>query len=246
VAAPDYEAKWRERWEAEGVGRIADAVAAGDVFYNQVEFPYPSASGLHVGHVFRYLGDDAYDRYPRMRGKGVFQPMGFDAFGIHTENFSLRTGLHPRDLTGRTVENFRAQLGRGGMAWDLAGHRRHVVAALNAAEGEDASSIRSWTSTTFASNTSTERPGGRPPASRFEATASTPPDGVDSNQLPVDREEHAVLPASFAEEELPDLIIQPVGFRSNLTPLGICHERMNLLVQSVSPSLGDFPRGLPS
>ena len=118
MAAPDYEAKWRERWEAEGVGRIADAVAAGDVFYNQVEFPYPSASGLHVGHVFKYLGDDAYDRYQRMRGKGVFQPMGFDAFGIHTENFSLRTGQHPRDLTGRTVENFRAQLGRGGMAWD--------------------------------------------------------------------------------------------------------------------------------
>ena len=74
MAPPDYEAKWRERWEAEGVGRIADldAVAAGDVFYNLVEFPYPSASGLHVGHVFKYSGADAYGRYQRMRGKAVF------------------------------------------------------------------------------------------------------------------------------------------------------------------------------
>jgi leucyl-tRNA synthetase len=120
VAPPDYEAKWRQRWEAEGVGRIADldALEKRDVFYNLVEFPYPSAQGLHVGHVFKYSGADAYGRYQRMRGKAVFQPMGFDAFGIHTENFALRTGQHPRDLTGRTVENFHAQLARGGMAWD--------------------------------------------------------------------------------------------------------------------------------
>src|SRR5205085_263189 len=73
-----------------------DVVAAGDVFCNLVEFPYPSASGLHIGHVFKYSGADAYGRHQRMRGKAVFQPMGFDAFGIHTENFALRTGQHPR------------------------------------------------------------------------------------------------------------------------------------------------------
>jgi leucyl-tRNA synthetase len=53
-----------------------------------------------------------------MRGKAVSQPMGFEVFGIHTENFALCTGQHPRDLTSRTVENFRAQQCRGGMAWD--------------------------------------------------------------------------------------------------------------------------------
>jgi leucyl-tRNA synthetase len=94
VAPSDYEAKWRERWEAEGVGRIADldAVAAGDVFYNLVEFPYPSASGLHVGHVFKYSGADAYGRYQRMRGKAVFQPMGFDAVVAP----GMSTNLPPR------------------------------------------------------------------------------------------------------------------------------------------------------
>jgi hypothetical protein len=69
---------------------------------------------------------------------------------------------------------------------------------------------------------------------------------VDSNQPPADREEHAVLPASFAEEQLPDLLIKPVGFRRNLTPFGKRHESLNLLVQGVSPSHGDFSRGFSS
>ena len=64
--------------------------------------------------MFKYSGADAYGRYQRMRGKAVFQPMGFDAFGIHTENFALRTGQHPHDRTGRKVENFRAPLEQKG------------------------------------------------------------------------------------------------------------------------------------
>jgi len=116
----EVEARWRARWEAAGTGLIADldAVEPADLFYNLVEFPYPSAEGLHVGHVFKYSGADAFGRYQRMHGKQVFQPIGFDAFGIHTENFALKVDQHPRLLTGRTVENFRAQLSRGGMAWD--------------------------------------------------------------------------------------------------------------------------------
>jgi leucyl-tRNA synthetase len=122
--APPYdvhaiEDRWRRRWEADGLGRVDPAtVDPARAFYNLVEFPYPSAEGLHVGHVFKYSGADAYGRLQRMRGREVFQPIGFDAFGIHTENYALRVGQHPRELTGRTTERFRAQLARGGMAWD--------------------------------------------------------------------------------------------------------------------------------
>ena len=113
------EAAWRARWDVAGVGRVdLDAVSADDAFYNLVEFPYPSAEGLHVGHVYRYGGVDTYGRYQRMRGKHVFQPIGFDAFGIHTENYALKVGEHPRPLTARTIARFREQLARMGMAWD--------------------------------------------------------------------------------------------------------------------------------
>jgi leucyl-tRNA synthetase len=115
------EARWRARWQAEGVGLvdIPAAVAGGtDVFVNLVEFPYPSAEGLHVGHVYRYAGVDAYGRYQRMRGRQVFEPIGFDAFGIHTENYALMVGEHPMSLTARTTARFREQLSRTGMAWD--------------------------------------------------------------------------------------------------------------------------------
>jgi leucyl-tRNA synthetase len=110
---------WRQRWEADGIGRVdLDGVDPALFFYNLVEFPYPSAEGLHVGHVFKYSGADTLGRYQRMRGRAVFQPIGFDAFGIHTENYALRVGHHPKELTDRTTERFRSQLGRGGMAWD--------------------------------------------------------------------------------------------------------------------------------
>jgi leucyl-tRNA synthetase len=115
----EIEARWRARWERDDVTRVdLDAGDPSDIFYNLVEFPYPSAEGLHVGHVYKYSGADAFGRYQRMRGKRVFQPMGFDAFGINAENYALAQGVHPADLIGRTSERFRAQLSRGGMAWD--------------------------------------------------------------------------------------------------------------------------------
>lgn len=96
-----------------------EARALARAFYNLVEFPYPSAEGLHVGHVFKYCGADAYGRYIGMRdGVPVFQPMGWDAFGIHTENYALKVGQHPMGLTGRTTERFRAQLSRISARWD--------------------------------------------------------------------------------------------------------------------------------
>jgi leucyl-tRNA synthetase len=121
MAAPydvhQVETGWSRRWEAEGVGRV-DLDTAADVFVNLVEFPYPSAEGLHVGHVYRYAGVDAYGRYRRMRGDAVFQPIGFDAFGIHTENYALKIGEHPAVVTERTITRFSEQLSRIGCAWD--------------------------------------------------------------------------------------------------------------------------------
>jgi leucyl-tRNA synthetase len=115
------EEKWRRHWQDahQDEPSLGATWPIGDrYFYNLVEFPYPSAEGLHVGHIFKYSGADAYGRYQAMRGRTVFQPIGFDAFGIHTENFALRTGEHPATLTARTIATFRAQLSRGGMAWD--------------------------------------------------------------------------------------------------------------------------------
>jgi leucyl-tRNA synthetase len=115
----EVERKWRARWEAAGLASIdLDAVDPDLVFYNLAEFPYPSAEGLHVGHVFKYCGLDAFGRMQRMRGLAVFQPMGFDAFGIHTENFALKSGENPKTLTARTTANFRRQLSSIGCAWD--------------------------------------------------------------------------------------------------------------------------------
>jgi leucyl-tRNA synthetase len=110
------EQRWQGRWDVD-----RPAPPAGETFYNLVEFPYPSAEGLHVGHVMTYCGADVVGRYQRMRGRAVFQPLGFDSFGIHTENFALKLGEHPAALTQRTIANYRRQLSRMGCAWDWTG-----------------------------------------------------------------------------------------------------------------------------
>src|SRR5437868_12775762 len=113
------ETYWRARWEADDLWDIdIDHVNPEEKFYNLVEFPYPSAEGLHVGHVYTYCGADAYSRVRRMRGRDVFQPIGFDSFGINAENYALKVGENPRSLIARTVDNYRRQLRHIGAAWD--------------------------------------------------------------------------------------------------------------------------------
>jgi leucyl-tRNA synthetase len=113
------EAAWQARWAADrSTETDIEHVAADRKFYNLVEFPYPSAEGLHVGHAYTYSGADTYGRYLRMQGRDVFQPIGFDSFGIHTENFAIKAGEHPRTLTERTIANYRRQLTSIGAAWD--------------------------------------------------------------------------------------------------------------------------------
>jgi leucyl-tRNA synthetase len=111
------ERKWQQRWEERGTNRT-DLVGARQPFYNLMMFPYPSAEGLHVGNVFAFTGADIYGRFRRLRGDDVFQPLGFDAFGIHSENFALKMGIHPAELIPRNIERFRTQLKRIGLMVD--------------------------------------------------------------------------------------------------------------------------------
>lgn len=115
------EAKWQARW-AERRTNEPDLDHAKRPFFNLMMFPYPSAEGLHVGNMFAFTGSDVFGRFQRLRGYDVFEPIGFDAFGIHSENYAIKLGIHPAELIPRNIANFRRQLTRiGGMfAWDHA------------------------------------------------------------------------------------------------------------------------------
>ena len=117
------EAKWRARWEATGHDCV-DLAGARRPFYNLMMFPYPSAEGLHVGNLFAFVGSDIQGRHRRQKGWDVFEPMGFDAFGMHSENFALKIGRHPASLIPENIERFRErQLKRVGLMLDW----RHQV-----------------------------------------------------------------------------------------------------------------------
>ncbi|MGL4208618.1 MAG: class I tRNA ligase family protein, partial [Candidatus Adiutrix sp.] len=100
------EAKWQKIWENEKTDS-PDLEGAEKPFYNLMMFPYPSAEGLHVGNVFAFVGSDIQGRYHRLLGYDVFEPMGFDAFGMHSENFALKSGRHPAEMVPQNIQNFR-------------------------------------------------------------------------------------------------------------------------------------------
>ncbi len=100
------EKKWRERWEKQGKHTI-DLDNAERPFYNLMMFPYPSAEGLHVGNVYAFTGSDIYGRFMKMNEYDVFEPIGFDAFGMHSENFAIKKGIHPAELVPRNISHFR-------------------------------------------------------------------------------------------------------------------------------------------
>src|SRR5690348_11256472 len=111
------ERRWQARWEAEATN-VADLSSGARPFYALMMFPYPSAEGLHVGNLFAFTGNDIYGRFQRLKGHTVFEPMGYDAFGIHSENFALKVGVHPSELIPRNIDNFRRQLKRAGLMVD--------------------------------------------------------------------------------------------------------------------------------
>ncbi|MFT5086693.1 MAG: leucyl-tRNA synthetase [Planctomycetota bacterium] len=113
------EKKWNREWGQKKT-HVIDLNAATKPYYNLMMFPYPSAEGLHMGNMFSYVGSDVHGRFKRAQGYDVFEPMGFDAFGIHSENFALKTGRHPATLIPDNIRSFRRQLQRMGamFSWD--------------------------------------------------------------------------------------------------------------------------------
>ena len=113
------EARWQQRWR-ERRTNAADLRGAARPYYSLMMFPYPSAEGLHVGNVFAFVGTDLHSRFRRLQGHDVFAPIGFDAFGIHSENYALKVNTHPAELIPRNIARFRDQLRRVGLMvdWD--------------------------------------------------------------------------------------------------------------------------------
>src|SRR5574341_265900 len=96
------ETAWQARWAERHVNE-PDLDRPRRPFYNLMMFPYPSAEGLHVGNLFAFTGADIFGRFRRLQGFDVFEPIGFDAFGIHSENYALTVGTHPAKLIPRMV-----------------------------------------------------------------------------------------------------------------------------------------------
>ncbi len=132
--ASEIERRWQSRWEQEGTfdapnpaGPLAagfDRMAGHPKCYVLDMFPYPSGTGLHVGHPLGYIGTDAYARFLRMTGHNVLHPFGYDAFGLPAEQYAIDTGQHPSVTTRHNIDNMRRQLRRLGLGHDT---RREIM-----------------------------------------------------------------------------------------------------------------------
>ena len=111
------EQKWQEKWEQADAFRAVDN-SEKPKFYALVEFPYPSGVGMHVGHIKAYSSLEVVSRKRRMQGYNVLFPIGFDAFGLPTENYAIKTGQHPRKVTDDNIVKFSQQLKRVGFSFD--------------------------------------------------------------------------------------------------------------------------------
>ena len=111
------EKKWQQKWEQAGAFHAQD-FSEKPKFYALVEFPYPSGAGMHVGHIKAYIGLEVVSRKRRMQGYNVLFPIGFDAFGLPTENYAVKTKIHPRKVTDANIKKFTQQLKRVGFSLD--------------------------------------------------------------------------------------------------------------------------------
>ena len=123
--ASQIELKWQEYWRQHGtfnadnpVGQLEGPGAKRDPWYVMDMFPYPSGSGLHVGHPLGYIATDTMARFQRMQGKNVLYTLGFDAFGLPAEQYAIQTGQHPRITTEQAIGNMQSQLNRIGLSHD--------------------------------------------------------------------------------------------------------------------------------
>ncbi|WP_032401686.1 leucine--tRNA ligase [Rhodococcoides fascians] len=122
--AGQIEEQWQDLWETQGtfdapnpVGTLAGDVPKDKLFVQDM-FPYPSGSGLHVGHPLGYIATDVFARYHRMQGRNVLHALGYDAFGLPAEQYAVQTGTHPRSTTEDNIVNMRRQLRRLGLGHD--------------------------------------------------------------------------------------------------------------------------------
>ena len=113
----EVEKKWQDIWEEKGTFHAKD-YSDKKKFYGLVEFPYPSGAGMHVGHIKAYSGLEVVSRKRRLQGYNVLFPIGFDAYGLPTENYAIKTGIHPRKVTDMNIEKFTSQLKRVGFSFD--------------------------------------------------------------------------------------------------------------------------------
>ncbi|MHC4713719.1 MAG: leucine--tRNA ligase [Planctomycetota bacterium] len=113
----EIEPKWQQVWEERCPFRASDDRSR-PKYYVLIEFPYPSGEGLHVGHPRSYTALDVVARKRRMEGFNVLYPIGWDAFGLPTENYAIKTGRHPREVTAENITNYRRQLKRLGFSFD--------------------------------------------------------------------------------------------------------------------------------
>lgn len=122
-----FEPKWVAQWEKDHI-YTTPTVSKGDTKEYVLDmYPYPSGSGLHVGHVEGYTATDIYCRYMRMKGKKILHPIGFDSFGLPAENYAVKTGTHPKITTEEAINTFTSQMKALGLSYDwdlvLAAHR---------------------------------------------------------------------------------------------------------------------------
>ena len=111
------EKKWQDIWDSEGTF-VASEDKSRPKYYALIEFPYPSGEGLHVGHPRPYTALDIVARKRRFQGYNVLYPMGWDAFGLPTENYAIKHKIHPKLVTERNVARFKAQLKSLGLSFD--------------------------------------------------------------------------------------------------------------------------------
>lgn len=112
------EPKWRKKWEEEQVYKTPEIKKDDNKAYILDMYPYPSGSGLHVGHPRGYVGTDVVTRFTRMQGKKVLHPMGFDSFGLPAENYAIKTGVHPQITTDNAIAMFKSQIENIGLSYD--------------------------------------------------------------------------------------------------------------------------------
>ena len=113
----NVEKKWQDKWDENKTFECTEDYSK-PKFYALVEFPYPSGAGMHVGHIKAYSGLEVVSRKRRLEGYNVLFPIGFDAFGLPTENYAIKTNTHPRQVTDNNIEKFTSQLRRVGFSFD--------------------------------------------------------------------------------------------------------------------------------